>query len=634
MKPTSGNHSEDKNSNGVSYSHNILNTLLTICLILGFACSLLFVLPDQLKKASAFPLPPQRPKLPRGLSAIVPLGREDPQPSPSPKAQGTIARFAPDLVPGQNNTSQQITSKENAAEIYSTAHADDDIIPAGAGVAIDDESAEAHQALAFKRQETSSPTLEELPTDSSSSDTSLPTEGSLLTNAATPTTFKAFPISALARRDPSALDTVPAKQKKTWLITPPGLEADVSFWRDIYTKYDCNKIALHHPRYLGIVYDVVDVTDIAEDPRLNDIERQKMRENRVESRRREITESLLKLAGGPLASSLSDEELKLRKLFENTHETNAFHRAAKEDGVRSQTGQRDKFIPGLKYAGRYMGEIESIFEAYGLPRELTRLIFVESMFNPRAVSSVGASGIWQFMPATGRLYLQVNDLIDERNDPIAATHAAAKLLRQNYDSLGTWPLAINAYNAGRGRLKQAVARVGTTDIGRIIREFEHPGYGFASRNFFLEFLAALDVAEHAEKYFGPIEYDAPLRFEILSANYTISLPDVTRFTNIPIETILELNPGLTGKVAIGSRLIPMGFNLRVPENKSELFLAASARAPRSRTGPIRHVVQDGESLQTIARLYGVSPQQIVKSNQDMGWRVRPGQTIVVPVGKR
>jgi len=422
--------------------------------------------------------------------------------------------------------------------------------------------------------------------------------------------------------------------RASWLETPDGLETDVAFWHDIYSKYDRNEVVLHHPRHLGIVYAVVTLSDIEADLRLTAAERSRIRDNRVNAKRNEYTGILKKLASGAPERSLTREEIRIKRMFDSIDdEPNKFRRAL-EDGIRSQTGQRDKFVAGLKHSGRYLGEIEKIFDAYAMPREITRLIFVESMFNLKAVSKTGASGIWQFMPGTGKLYLRMNDIVDERNDPIASTHAAAKLLRRNYDSLGTWPLAINAYNAGRGRLEQAVARTGTTEIARIIKEFSHPGYGFASRNFFPEFLAALDVAENAEKYFGRMEHDPPLRYEVLRTSLTILIPEVAQLAGLKLEEVLELNPALGQGVASGADPLPAGFALRVPEGRGRSFLAAAARAPSSSSRPLKHLVRRGETLQEIARTYGVEPRAIVEANDGMGWRVRIGQTILVPVGRR
>ena len=596
--------------------HRIINALLVVCVIAGFACFVFFALPDHLKKAGAFP-----EKGPSGspakLASIVELGEKTFSHAPASKA----ANAGGDLL-----TSPETTPAANPIGDAGQAP-DDNMVAGGAGVAIDDESSESSQALAY----------DAAPAAATGADAVDPiAEGvksdmAAMASSGTPVETKTHAVSSLAQPGRSAQMAGKTAGGRSWLATPAGLEADVAFWHDIYAKYDKNTVVLHHPRYLGVAYAVMNFSEIENDPRLNDIERARIRENRVKAKCAEYTGILKKLADGAGDSSLGPEEKRVKALFDGITEPDRFRRAAEEDGVRSQTGQREKFAAGLTHSGRYLGEIEGIFDAYGVPREITRLIFVESMFNLQAVSKTGASGIWQFMPGTGKLYLQMNDIIDERNDPIAATHAAAKLLRHNYERLGTWPLAINAYNAGRGRLEQAVARLGTTDIGTIIKNFSHPGYGFASRNFFLEFLAALDVAENADKYFGSVQHDPPLRYDVVSTNFTISLPEVVRVSGISPSDVLELNPAFSRRVSTGVRPLPAGFRLRVPAGKGKLFLAAAARAPSSRTGPLKHQVARDETLQGIARMYGVEPKSIVEANKGMGWRVKIGQTILVPV---
>src|SRR5262249_41445199 len=157
-----------------------------------------------------------------------------------------------------------------------------------------------------------------------------------------------------------------------------------------------------------------------------------------------------------------------------------------------QGGMRGRFAQGLIRSWTYLPEIERIFANAGLPAELTLLPHIESSFENRALSKVGAAGIWQIMPATGRRYLRVSDAVDERRGFSAPTRAAAKILRENYDMLGPWPLAITAYNHGANGMKQAVATVGTTDFGVIVQRYRGPLFGFASQNFYAEFLAAID----------------------------------------------------------------------------------------------------------------------------------------------
>lgn len=603
----------------ISRERKIMDALLVTCVAAGFLCFALIVLPDQLKKAGVSPSAHSEQGGLKNISSIISLNTGITTVRAEKPSPGIVARFEPEPMPKDPFAKPQPdTAKPMPNGQYDMEAA------GGAGVAIDEQSSES--ALALNSGAAMQPPARDDDTKSAESEPASQT----LPAGSTPPTLHQFRASSIARHETAQTDTDRGKRAKPWLMTPQGLEADVAFWRDIYTKYDRNAVVLHHPRHLNIVYDVVDLKDIDSDPRLNDIEKARWKENRIDERREKIVEILKKLATNPVATLISEEEMQIKKLFDNVKEANAFRRAYDDDGVRAQLGQSDKFIPGLAYSGRYLGEIEAIFESYGIPREITRLIFVESMFNPNAVSSAGASGIWQFMRSTGKLYLRVNDIVDERNDPILATHAAAKLLQRNYESLGSWPLAINAYNAGRGRLEQAVAQTGTTDIARIIRDFSHPSYGFASRNFFLEFLAAYDVAEHADKYFDKIEYDKPLRYESVQTQYHVSLPDVVKTAGLAISDIEELNPAFGNAVLTGRKLLPTGFEIRVPEKKGEIFLAAAARAPRSRTGPLNHVVGEGETLSSIAAMYGITPASILKSNQHVGRQLSLGQTLTIP----
>ncbi|MBI4126135.1 MAG: lytic transglycosylase domain-containing protein [Deltaproteobacteria bacterium] len=341
------------------------------------------------------------------------------------------------------------------------------------------------------------------------------------TEAVTPEVIKGGP--PLAR--PSSLATAAAmrnakgQQRPDWLTVPATLAPDVEFWKKIYADYTSNQIVLHDARDLKIVYRVLDVTDTRRDPFLNDLEKEKRVEATVEDARNTIKAMLQRIASSETASGFTDDEWMIYKTFQPLPGGREKYLAA-ADRIRAQQGLKDKFVEGLKYSGRMLGEMEAIFEARGLPMELTRLVFVESMFNPAAHSAVGASGLWQIMPSTARRYgLMVGRHVDDRRDPILATRAAAKILQENYDDLGSWPLAINAYNSGLGRMRRAVTQLGTKDIADIVRRFEHPGYAFASRNFFCEFLAAVEVTERAPAYFGSITYDEPVAVSDSSTSY-------------------------------------------------------------------------------------------------------------------
>jgi len=415
---------------------------------------------------------------------------------------------------------------------------------------------------------------------------------------------------------------------KVWWKAPPGLEEDVNFWKDVYSKYSTSQAIIHDMDHLNITFGVVDFSDIDNNPALTKGQKREMRRARAKARKTKVVNTLHLLHTNREAGVRTKLGRSIAQQYANINEPNKFKEAAKRG--RAQTGQKDKFLAGLKRSGAYYGEIETIFKAYGLPRELTRIIFVESMFQMDARSKVGAGGVWQFMPATGRRYMRVNRYIDERFDPIIATHGAAKLLKRNYETLGTWPLAINAYNAGRGRLMQAVSQLGTGDIGTIIRKFDNPAYGFASRNFFLEFVAAREIVDNAQKYFGPIQYDEPLSYDVVDLPFHISLAEVAKMSNIPIDQLSYLNPGFSGKMLKGTMLIPKGSTVRVPEGEGSRFLQLASKGMKTTTAPLNHTVARGESLTTIARMYGVSSQEIRAANPGLRRKPRRGQRLVIP----
>ena len=197
-------------------------------------------------------------------------------------------------------------------------------------------------------------------------------------------------------------------------------------------------------------------------------------------------------------SALSPEEEKLFDLHEGNEDPRAFLYAADYERLRVQVGQKDRLENAYSISKLYLARMEEMFEEERVPKELTRLPFVESGFVKDAKSSVGAIGIWQFMPKTAQKDLRVDLAIDERYDPLKSTRAAARFLRENYKRLGNWALAIMAYHHGAGLVSKAVKRLKTHDPIQIIKLFKDPNFQFASRNYLFEFLAMLDVdAKHA-----------------------------------------------------------------------------------------------------------------------------------------
>jgi len=154
--------------------------------------------------------------------------------------------------------------------------------------------------------------------------------------------------------------------------------------------------------------------------------------------------------------------------------------------------------------------------------ELTRLAFVESSFNIMARSKVGASGIWQIMPYTARPYKMISTSVDKRNHPLEATKFAAKLLRDNYNMLESWPLAVTGYNHGPTGVKKMTKAYKTRDIATLIENVEsRRSFGFASRNFYACFLAALEVERKANIYFDSVAWSKPLESQDLKLPKTV-----------------------------------------------------------------------------------------------------------------
>ena len=165
--------------------------------------------------------------------------------------------------------------------------------------------------------------------------------------------------------------------------------------------------------------------------------------------------------------------------------------------IRCQVGQSDRFRAGLIRSGAYMDEIQKIFRQYNLPQDLAYLPHVESSFNPQAYSKFGAAGMWQFTRVTGKEFLRIDYIVDERRDPLISARAAAEFLQRNHAQLGTWPLALTAYNYGPAGTKRALDQEGGYE--KIFLNYRKGHFKFASRNFYSEFLAAVDVAKQLEQ---------------------------------------------------------------------------------------------------------------------------------------
>jgi len=232
--------------------------------------------------------------------------------------------------------------------------------------------------------------------------------------------------------------------------------------------------------------------------------------------------------------------------------------------LRLQRGQRDFIANGLAVAPKYFPAIEAEFKNQGIPIEITRLAFVESSFNLKAHSKVGASGVYQIMPATGRQYLKMFSGIDERNDPIKASRAAAKLLRLNYEMTGTWPLAITAYNHGVGGIRRATHVVGSNNIIDLINRYRGNSFGFASKNFYASFLGVLATLKDAGRLFPDVPRVSALAFTPIRLGKPTSIRELKKKYSLSVTQIAALNPDITSGVLRSAGTLPKGYVLKVP----------------------------------------------------------------------
>src|SRR5690606_8117631 len=220
---------------------------------------------------------------------------------------------------------------------------------------------------------------------------------------------------------------------------PASIEPRVRFWTRVYSEVETNEGFIHDNRDLGVVYDVVRWPKGTPESQASAI---------YEGAKRRYAAIVRRLAEAP-HDGLTAEERRVLALFPPGVSRARLAQAA--EGVRFQRGQADKFRDGVIRSGQWEAYIRQVFRDRGLPLELALLPHVESSFNPLAYSKVGAAGLWQFMPSTGRMFkLRVDRVMDERFDPWRATEAAAALLANNHRVTGTWPLALIAYNHGPG----------------------------------------------------------------------------------------------------------------------------------------------------------------------------------------
>ena len=379
--------------------------------------------------------------------------------------------------------------------------------------------------------------------------------------------------------------------KQSPFPVPVGLEPAIEFWKKVFTEYSLSQLIYFDPLDMSKIYEV---NEVGEGSRSNDY---------INAERERIA-----------AANRVDIER-----------------------VKAQRGIKERTAAGLKRSGRYIAQIQQIFRDHDLPPELTYLPVVESSYDIYARSSVGALGIWQFMPRTGREYMRVTAAVDERRDPFESSRAAASYLKQAYELLGSWPLAITSYNYGQAGMARAVAAVGSDNLVDLIQKYEHPNWVFAPKQFYAEFLAAVEIGTNLNKYYPDLRLDAPVEIKEVALNSSTALTTVINSSGLSRDEFLGWNPALGS----ATRVVPAGYRVKLPVDRTMAPLVTvaqiqqSARQPQPNAQPkaqmVHHRVKRGETVIEIAKRYGASVERILQIN---GIRkahlVKVGTTLRIP----
>ncbi|WP_306012685.1 MULTISPECIES: lytic transglycosylase domain-containing protein [unclassified Allomuricauda] len=372
--------------------------------------------------------------------------------------------------------------------------------------------------------------------------------------------------------------------------------------------------------------------------------------NELHSNAELFSDMLLEVQNGPGQDSIFVVDLptdtlkaRLARMNEKTP-FNITYNSSLESVIKSFLTRRRDLMQRMMTASQfYFPLFEQELDNQNIPLEIKYLAIVESALNPKAMSRVGAKGLWQFMYSTGKMYgLDVSSYVDERHDPIMATKAASKYLSRLYDIFGDWDLALAAYNSGPGNVNKAIRRSGGYENYWNIRPFlprETAGYLPA-------FLATMYIFEYAEEH--GLQYKRAERpyFETdtIHVKNLITFDQISKLVDISTEELEMLNPAY--KLNIIPKVEGKNYALRLPTSKIGKFVANEEEIyafvkkeldslekplPSMITAQdqIRYRVKSGDYLGKIAERYGVGVSQIKRWNGLRSNNLRVGQRLTI-----
>lgn len=298
-----------------------------------------------------------------------------------------------------------------------------------------------------------------------------------------------------------------------------------------------------------------------------------------------------------------------------------------------QGSGRRWFARWLERSHRYIPLFREILREHEVPEDLVYLAMIESGFVMHARSWAAAVGPWQFIEPTGRRFgLDANFWVDERRDPVKATHAAAQFLKRLHAAWGDWYLAWAGYNAGPGRVSKAIAKYETTDFWELARTSD--AFRKETQHYVPKLIAAALIAKHPEQFgFFDLQPQLPLEWETVEIPDATDLSVIARCAQVPVEEIVSLNPEL--KQWATPPVLPgrAPYQLRLPRGTSELFVAAYAEVPpRERFTFRSYVVQKGDTLGAIALMFSTNTAELMRANRIKSPRsLQIGQELMIPI---
>ena len=427
-------------------------------------------------------------------------------------------------------------------------------------------------------------------------------------------------ISGTARAEPASGDDL--------FPCPDELREGVDFWKNVWAKWTLDQVVLHDMEHPSIVYEIFELP-----PPVGDVYTDSQKD--FVRARREALETRLAAIEGKVAAGLPLEDDEKALVLKITDVAGGDGLAGASERVRSQRGLRERFRRGLEISGRYRDAFAAAFREAGLPEDLANLPHVESSFQVAARSSAGAVGVWQFTRGAARKFMLMSAGVDERLDPIASARGAARYLSHAYELLGSWPLAITSYNHGIEGMQAARDQFGD-DFPRILEEYDGRTFGFASKNFYKEFLAAREIASNPAAYFPEeLAIEPPLDQDTITLERPAAAVDVARRYGVPLDRLAAINPAWTTRALHGRAPLPAGVRVWLPGGTLERIASGGkkAAAPAAAPAPAAsiHVVRKGETLFRIATNYGISLARLLDANGlHLQSSIHPGQQLRIP----